>query len=135
MSGHGLGGGGGGVEAAKEVIEDEHERSAPTAMERARIHLVFLTVIILHSVLGNMEETIYNLNTAMNNAFFDKQYDKTWQTASGANAQSQLTSNFGAFTSQSVIDVADTRTTLEPRDLFKFRDMADICGGAQGNLR
>lgn len=100
-------------------------------MERARIHLVFLTVIILHSVLGNMEETIY---TAMNNAFFDKQYDKTWQTASGANAQSQLTSNFGAFTSQSVIDVADTRTTLEPRDLFKFRDMADICGWVQGNL-
>ena len=124
------------VEAAEEVIEDEHKLpiARPPLWSELVIHLVFLTVIILHSVLGNTEETIYNFNTAMNNAFFDKQYDKTWQTTSGANAQSQLTSNFGAFTSQSVIDVADTRTTLEPRDLFKFRDMADICGWVQGNL-
>ena len=124
------------VEAAEEVIEEEHKLpiARPPLWSELVIHLVFLTVIILHSVLGNTEETIYNFNTAMNNAFFDKQYDKTWQTASGANAQSQLMSNFGAFTSQSVIDVADTRTSLEPRDLFEVRDMADICGWVQGNL-
>ncbi len=119
------------VAAAEEEEEEEDATKTPTPRpplwSELIVHLVFLVVLILHSTLGNNEKNVYDLNTAMHDAFFQKQFNLD-QVGAAVTDQ-------GAFSSPSVDDVADTRTSLQPRDLFEVKNMGDICTWLQEGLR
>lgn len=115
------------------VVEEEEEddtkpvQTRPPLYRELFIHLIFLTVLITHSLMGGSEQRIYEMNAAMNEAFFVEQFDLS-KIGAAVGDQS-------AFTNPSVKAVADTESLLSKADHSKVRNFGDACEWLDVNLR